>query len=472
MSAAGTCQHMTSVFHQVPRPAPAHMSTAQYPLRADIWVVRCRTSRERNDWRQGFWSCPDTRAVTPAPEFLSPPQCDDRTMFMGATIEQLDEAEAIGAAFDASRLALVAVAVELCETEGWKRSGSRTLATWLAAYTGLEAPEARRLARLAVLGHRHPELAAALDEGRLSFGRAELLATHAAGVREGHLDASLPTLLRESERLHRFDDWASLLAHWCSYVDQDLSAPPKSFRNELHLSQSLFGQGEIHGWLDPDTLVTVSAGLEAFLPSPDPTDGPARPRTLAERRADALGDLAQWGVGGIEPTTAEAVVRPRSGVTANVTLDLRTFAGDRDHDDLDGFDLRADRWTMGRSTAERLICDAGLVATLFEGHHTVVDASDRTEQFTPAQRRALAARDRGCVFPGCDRPPKHCDAHHLHPKADGGTDRLANACLGCRHHHRLLHRCWSLRYDEAADRWVATDPAGIEWHGRPRGSPH
>lgn len=415
-------------------------------------------------------------------------------MVAAASIEQLDETEALGAAFTAARLSLLKAAIELCATEGWKRSGSRTLATWLAAYSAIELPEARRLARLAGLCHRHSQLRIAVLGGDLSFGRADLLAAHAAGAREGHLDPSLPTLLRENQRLHRFDDWASLLTHWCSYVDQDLSQPPNAFRNELHLSQSIFGQGEIHGWLDPEVLVTVSAGLDAFLPSPDPKDGPVPPRTLAQRKADALGDMAAWAITGTiddgnrtectgapgdddpsadEPNPADGrrVVKPRSGVTANVTIDLRTFAGDRRFDQLDDFDLRSDRWAIGRSVAEQLLCDAGLVATLFDGRRTIIDAADRSEQFTPAQRRALAARDGGCVFPDCDRPAKFTDAHHLHPKSQGGTDCVSGACLGCRYHHRLLHRGWSLHFDERLDRWIATDPSGIEWHGRPRGSP-
>ena len=158
-----------------------------------------------------------------------------------------------------------------------------------------------------------------------------------------------------------------------------------------------------------------------------------------------------------------------SGVTANVVIDLRTFAGDRRFDDLDGFDLRADRWTMSRSVAEQLLCDSGLVTTLLAGRTTLLDASDRSEQFTAAQRRALAARDGGCTFPGCDRPPKHCDAHHLHARGDGGCDSTDNAAPQCRHHHRLLHRGWRLRFDDDVGRWIATDPTGIDWEGRPRG---
>ncbi len=443
-------------------------------------------------------------------------------MTLTATIEELDRAEQVAASFDTRRLALLRTAISMCERESWQRSGSRTLATWLAAYTGMELPEARRFARLARLAYRHPALASAVFDDKLSYGRAELLAGHASGIRETLLADSLDTLLAQSDRLHRFDEWARLVNHWTELVDQELSAPPRSHRHEVHLSQTLFGGGEIHGWLDPEALVTIAAGLDAFMPTPDPTNSPLPPRTPAQRRADALTDMAAWGLGGehddlndseqrtepddyqpddnsepdddepedFEPDGCESdggdrtdssaivdrrtttIVKRRSTVTANVIIDLRTMAGDRRFDDLDGFDLRSDRWRLTRSVAEQLICDAGLVATLIDGHRTVLDASDRSEQFTIAQRRALAVRDRGCVFPGCDRPPKHTDAHHLRPRATGGTDRVDDGALNCRYHHRLLHRGWQLHFDTVLDRWIATDPEGIEWHGRPRGSPH
>jgi hypothetical protein len=38
-----------------------------------------------------------------------------------------------------------------------------------------------------------------------------------------------------------------------------------------------------------------------------------------------------------------------------------------------------------------------------------------TRVISPAQRTALAVRDGGCGFPGCDRPLAWCEGHHLVP---------------------------------------------------------
>jgi len=57
----------------------------------------------------------------------------------------------------------------------------------------------------------------------------------------------------------------------------------------------------------------------------------------------------------------------------------------------------------------------------------------------PAQRAALAVRDGGCVFPGCDRPLAWCDAHHLWHWLDGGPTDLWNLAMVCRAHHRTVH---------------------------------
>ena len=112
------------------------------------------------------------------------------------------------------------------------------------------------------------------------------------------------------------------------------------------------------------------------------------------------------------------------------------------------------------------MCDAGLLVTLFDGKNSLIDANARSEHFTPAQRRAIAARDRGCVFPGCRRPSRHCDIHHLVERSRGGPSKVSNGALLCRFHHRLVHdHRWRLLIED--DQWIAQDRHGRRWTGRP-----
>jgi len=48
-------------------------------------------------------------------------------------------------------------------------------------------------------------------------------------------------------------------------------------------------------------------------------------------------------------------------------------------------------------------------------------------------------QDRGCLFPGCDRSPGWCDAHHVWHWVKGGPTGLWNLVLVCRRHHVLCH---------------------------------
>jgi hypothetical protein len=98
------------------------------------------------------------------------------------------------------------------------------------------------------------------------------------------------------------------------------------------------------------------------------------------------------------------------------------------------------RWTI-----ERLACDCAVGRVLMRGDSEVLDLGRRSRLVSKAQRRALVHRDRHCAFPGCRRPPRGCDAHHLIPWLRGGPTDLANLVLLCRHHHVLCHEGgWTL----------------------------
>ena len=94
-----------------------------------------------------------------------------------------------------------------------------------------------------------------------------------------------------------------------------------------------------------------------------------------------------------------------------------------------------------------------------------LDVGRATQVVQPAQRAALAVRDRGCVFPDCERPLAWCDAHHLEHWVDGGPTDLANLALLCRAHHRTVHEGgWQLIRGPDG-RFTATPP-----HRRHRGA--
>jgi hypothetical protein len=82
----------------------------------------------------------------------------------------------------------------------------------------------------------------------------------------------------------------------------------------------------------------------------------------------------------------------------------------------------------------------------------------------------LAKRDGGCAFPGCDRPPSWCEAHHAgDPWACAGETNLDQGVLLCCFHHRLVHNTdWEVRIVDEIPEFLP--PAALDPDRRPRRS--
>jgi hypothetical protein len=115
-----------------------------------------------------------------------------------------------------------------------------------------------------------------------------------------------------------------------------------------------------------------------------------------------------------------------------VTVSLEALRDGRGSATLD------DGTPISATAARRLACDAHLVPAVLGGRAEVLDVGRARRLFTGHLRRALVLRDRGCAFPGCDRPASWCEAHHIRPWAAGGETSLGNGVLLCGHHHRLV----------------------------------
>jgi HNH endonuclease len=77
---------------------------------------------------------------------------------------------------------------------------------------------------------------------------------------------------------------------------------------------------------------------------------------------------------------------------------------------------------------------------------------------TASQRRALAARDGGCCFPGCDHPPDWTEvAHHLTPWEQGGKTDLNDLALLCDHHHDHHQTGWRIQMRDGRP-WAIPPP--------------
>jgi hypothetical protein len=106
---------------------------------------------------------------------------------------------------------------------------------------------------------------------------------------------------------------------------------------------------------------------------------------------------------------------------------------------------------LGAELAAVLCCDAALQALIVDRAGQPLWLGRSTRLASAAQRRALAVRDGGCAFPGCEIPPEWCDAHHQPTWSQGGRSDPEDLVLLCRRHHGLAHsRHWQLRPAEPA----------------------
>ncbi|MFB7842644.1 DUF222 domain-containing protein [Microbacterium sp. NPDC056052] len=113
------------------------------------------------------------------------------------------------------------------------------------------------------------------------------------------------------------------------------------------------------------------------------------------------------------------------------------------------------------TVAERHLCDTGTLPITVDTSGNPLDVGRESRLFTPTQRIALATRDGGCRWTGCDRPASYCEAHHIDEWArDDGHTNIDRGILLCRFHHmQLHHRQWHITRHRKDD-FVLHHPGG------------
>ena len=196
------------------------------------------------------------------------------------------------------------------------------------------------------------------------------------------------------------------------------------------------GLTPIKGRLDDHSVAVFIAATDAHAKPRPETDGVKDQRSAATRLAQALTTvLEDYLTAGTGPV--QGGERPH--VTMTVAYDTLTGRLGPAMFDATGV-------TVGPATARRLLCDCNLIPAVLGSAGEPLDIGRATRTWPTGIRRAVALRDGGCVFPGCDRPARWCEIHHIIFWVDGGPTSLVNGACLCSHHHALIHQGdWQIR---------------------------
>ena len=336
-------------------------------------------------------------------------------------------------------------------------------AGWLRSRLRMGAGAAHRAVRTARAVFRGPLAAtgAALTAGELSPAHAAVLADGTRDLPAPVVAEAEPVLLEAARHLDP-RRLRQAVGHLRLVADPDREADraeQRHARRGLWISPTFEGMVALQGQLDPEAGQTVLAALEP-LARPASADDT---RSASQRNADALTELARRNLeAGRLPQTGG--VRPQ----LSVVVDLDSLLG------RPGAVGGEAGWAgpLDPEACRRLACDGAITRvvvtrqpdqrqarpdgpegltgllraamallppTLGGAATQPLDVGRASRVVQPAQRTALAVRDGGCVFPGCERPLAWCEAHHLIHWLHGGPTDLTNLALLCRAHHRAVH---------------------------------
>lgn len=356
--------------------------------------------------------------------------------------------------------------------------------------------------------------AAQIDAGRLALLRSAVERVEKQARVAGAARDVVERLLRDAdEQLARaasedsYDEFRAAVKHWSLLTVRAVSEDPIiSAERQAEEQRALVyvGQrGALHDWM----ISTPQDGHEALCALQSAATNPRRPQSVVgpddadpgEPTSDAQGAAGGFVDGGgaeVEPPADGrsreqrvhdaffGVLRAGWGASDQggsssggpqliVTAGITTLLGLAHRDGLldDEFDpqLLANGTTedlmvsagysgsAGAGVLRRMLCTAEVTPVVLGTKSEVLDVGRKHRLFTPAQRRALVARDGGCAAPGCTFPAAWCEAHHVTEWVKGGATSVDNGVLLCSHHHHAVHEgMWEIEMVDHVPWFAAT----------------
>lgn len=361
----------------------------------------------------------------------------------------------------------VALIGEFDRLGGWADGTTRSCAHWLNWRLGIAMPAARERVRVARRLDGLPAIAAAFEQGRLSYSKVRALTRVATQATEDTLLGF--ALFSTAAQLERIcSTWRLVQAQ-----SEPDAADAQRAVQDLSLMMDDDGSLLIQGRLPTDVGVLFAQALAAAAETLWRGGGPADPAQTAEpartgeseqtagsRRVDALRVVAESFLAS-GPTGSSSADHWQ--IVVHADADELAAAGDGQpaqpevHDNSydDGCNtlvptMDVDPYsrpplahveggpTMPNPVLLRLACDATLQVIAEGPDGTAVGIGRRSRDIPGWLRRLLYERDPSCQFPGCGNW-RWTDGHHIIHWTKGGPTDLNNLIRLCRAHHTIVH---------------------------------
>ncbi|WP_061512209.1 HNH endonuclease signature motif containing protein [Mycolicibacterium phlei] len=331
-----------------------------------------------------------------------------------------------------------------------------------------------QLATAKTLHEWFPRIAEVAGQGWISRRMVEVLVNRTRLMMSAQGRAKVDAEI--AARIRGWSDWSlqrlqTEIDYWVDRYEPFALRRTQSKSRGRHVEVTIAPDGSGVAYIEAQVLATDGDALDQRLDALAATVCEHDPRTLDQRRADAVGVIAAGGdrLGCLcDREDCDAAHRSASAVIVHVIAREEALSDDTSVQ-LDGATRQPEASDSPDSPA---MTDPGLLLG-----HGILPASVVAAKIAPTARlryirhpgesppesryrpsEALAwfvrARDLTCRFPGCGVPAHACDLDHAVPWPLGPTQASNLRCL-CRHHH-LVKTFWGWRDRQHPD-------GRIEW---------
>ena len=353
--------------------------------------------------------------------------------------------------------AFLAGAVRDAEThQSAEADGLKSMKSWLRTHARLSGAAINGLVREGRATAVLPAVEAAFSAGGLTADQVDTIAVIATpenldkAAAQGVDLAVVEQTLVDVATTEPYTKLQVAVGVYLAHLDPDGREPDPTEERSLTLVQHPDGMVTGGLVLDQHGGETVMTAVEACAAA-SRTAGDER--TRAQRLADALVQIC-----------ANALAAGAAPMLRTVPAQVLVMVDEKDlvdPGDGPGVGRTGTGARISATRARRIACDSQVSRIVFGPDSVPKDLGRKQRVVSPAQRRALDARDGSCVFAGCEAPNWWCEAHHvLEWMFDGPTD-LDNLGLLCERHHTKVHHGFRIER-EPNGRWRTYRPDGSE----------